>query len=70
MADLDTRDKRSSGILISLPFRGRLPNVDSSVDQPDRQHVPFMYSGIAAGGAGPAPTGPPVGTLTMMGLGR
>lgn len=69
MADLDTRDKRSSGILISLPFRGRLPHIDSSVDQPDRQHVPFMYSGIVAGAA-EAPTGPPVGTLTMMGVGR
>ncbi len=47
MANLDTREKRSSGIMISLPWRGLSPLSDGSVDQTDRQHILYMYSGIS-----------------------
>lgn len=45
---VDTRNKRSSALLVSLPWRGLLPLPDSSLSQADRQHVAFQYSGIAA----------------------
>ena len=50
---VDTRDKRSSAINLSNPWRGMLPT-PGTITQPDRQHVPYMYSGIAAtsGGGG------------------
>jgi hypothetical protein len=50
---IDTRDKRSSAIDVSLPWRNKLPLPDSTVDQSDRQHAMFYYSGILAA----APTG-------------
>lgn len=46
---MNTRNKRSSAIQLPLPWRGMLPAPDGTVGQPDRQHVPFMYAGIAAG---------------------
>lgn len=57
MADLDTRDKRSSGSNPLMPFRwsGHLPLADGTVGQPDRQHVALVYSAISAG-AGPTET--------------
>ena len=52
---MNTASKRSSAINVGSPWRSRLPFPDGSVDQPDRQAVPFMYAGIAAdGGAPPA----------------
>lgn len=45
---VDTRDKRSSAIALRSPWRGLWPTPDGSVDQPDRQQVPYMYSGISA----------------------
>ena len=49
MANLDTRLKRLSGIQPSIPWRGYLPTPDGTVDQADRQVIPFLYSGISAG---------------------
>jgi hypothetical protein len=46
---LDTVLKRASAVHIACPWRGLLPLPDGSVDQPDLQAVPFMYSGITAG---------------------
>lgn len=51
MANLDTQSKRMSGVNVSLPFARPLSAPDGTVDQGDRQHVAFMYSGIAAGTA-------------------
>lgn len=46
---VDTANKRSSAINVSSPWRSRLPFPDGTIDQGDRQHVAYMYSGIAAG---------------------
>lgn len=64
---LDTRDKRASAINVASPWRGLLPVPDGSLNQADRQHVAFLYRGIAAGGAAPAPT---LFTLALLGVGR
>ena len=48
---IDTRDRRASAIHIASPWRGILPLSDGTVGQPDRQIVPFFYSGITAGAA-------------------
>lgn len=46
---LDSRDKRSSAINISSPWRGMLPTPDgAALNQGDRQQVALMYRGIAA----------------------
>lgn len=50
---VDTRDKRSSVVGITLPVPQVVPNPDASIDAADRQHVAWAYSGIAA--AAPAP---------------
>ena len=51
---MDTRDKRSSAIHVSLPWRGFFPVPDGALSQADRQHVCLMYRGIAAGAAVPS----------------
>lgn len=51
---VDSRDKRSSAINVSSPWRGMLPLPDGTVDQADRQHAPFVYAGISASSAAPA----------------
>jgi hypothetical protein len=43
---LDTRNKRSSAINVSSPWRGMLPVPDGSLDQGDRQQVGLHYRGI------------------------
>ena len=48
---MDTALKRASAIFVGSPWRCILPFPDGSVDQPDRQVVPFMYSGITAAAA-------------------
>lgn len=53
---MDTALKRGSAINIASPWRGILPAPDGSVDQADRQVVPFMYAGISASGAAPVAT--------------
>lgn len=47
---IDTALKRGSALNVSSPWRSILPLPDGAVTQPDRQVVPFMYSGIAASG--------------------
>ena len=49
MPDLDTREKRASGVHVSLPWRGLLPLPDGTVSQADRQQTATFYAGIAAG---------------------
>jgi len=45
---MDTRDKRASSIFAGSPWRTTLPVADGSLSQGDRQHVSFLYRGIAA----------------------
>ena len=45
---VDSRDKRSSAIVPGMPWRGLLPVPDSGVNAGDRQHVSYLYRGIAA----------------------
>ena len=68
MADLDTRQKRESGIGISLPFARVLPTPDGSdADSEDeRAHLAMNYNGIVTGAA---PAGMTVGGLALMGVG-
>ncbi len=53
---IDTRDKRSSAVHVSLPWRGELPAPDGSLNQGDRQQAAQQYRGINA--APPAATKP------------
>jgi len=48
MADLDTRSKRASCIQILKSYIVALPETDGSINQVDRQHIAFCYSGIIA----------------------
>lgn len=48
MMAIDTRNKRSSAINPQCPWRGQWPNPDSTIDQSDRQHALWSYSGILA----------------------
>lgn len=57
---IDTRDKRSSSISVSLPWRGLLPVPDGALNQADRQHVGLHYSGVLADPPGGAVTGGPL----------
>ena len=57
---MDTRDKRSSAIQPSLPWRGYFPAPDGSLNQGDRQHTCNLYRGIAA-------DAPSVSTITTGG---
>lgn len=50
----DTAEKRYSAMSITSPWRGCHVS-PSAIDQGERQAVMFMYSGILAGGGGPAP---------------
>lgn len=64
---IDTRDKRSSAINIGSPWRGMLPLPDGAINQGDRQHVAFLYRGIAAsGGSTPAAEGSHIGQMATM----
>lgn len=49
MADLDSRDKRSSSL--GLPWSLVLPLADGSVDKADRQQSIGYYSGISVAGS-------------------
>jgi hypothetical protein len=46
---IDTRDKRSSCLGIDGSFRYVLPNPDGTINQPDRQHIAYVYRAISAG---------------------
>ncbi len=48
MANLDTRQKRASGVMPNLSFRSMLPVPDGALNQGDRQQTAFVYAGIAA----------------------
>jgi hypothetical protein len=50
MADLDTAEKRISGINPSSPWRALLPLPDSTINQGDRETASYMYSGINTAG--------------------
>lgn len=52
---ITTRNKRSSAINVGSPWRGLLPAPDGAIDQADRQHAGFYYSGISAS---PVPSPP------------
>jgi hypothetical protein len=45
---IDTRNKRSSAINITSPWRSKLPLADGTVAQADRQHAGLHYEGILA----------------------
>lgn len=45
---VDTAQKRCSAMHLASPWRSLLP-FPNTITQPDRQQVPFMYSGILAG---------------------
>lgn len=55
---IDTAVKRGSAIDVSMPWRPFLPLPDGAINQGDRQAVPFMYSGILAGGTPSVATRP------------
>jgi len=50
MADLDTRSKRASSVQIRGPSMLAPPLPDGALDQSDRQHIAWTYSGILASG--------------------
>lgn len=45
---IDSRDKRCSALLVSLPWRVAYPTADGTISGTDRQIVTWLYSGIAA----------------------
>ena len=47
---VDTRNKRDSALLLTLPWRARLPVPDATIGNLDRLHVSFLYAGIEVGG--------------------
>lgn len=47
---IDTRDERAACLGIGFPSRVVLPNPDAAGEgQPDRQHLSYLYPGIAVG---------------------
>lgn len=40
---INTRDERASAIMVGLPFRAILPEVDGSISEDDRYIVCFLY---------------------------
>ena len=45
---LDTANKRSSAIFVGIPFRGKYPFPDGTIDAGDRQHAAGYYRGVVA----------------------
>lgn len=45
---MDTRNKRSSAILVGMPWRCEFPDPDSTVGDGDRAHVAFYYAGFSS----------------------
>ena len=53
MADLDSRNKRASGLGIDLTWLHVYPNPDNDIDTVnDRQHSAYKYSGISSSAGG------------------
>lgn len=48
MADLDTTSKRRSSVQILAPYNLAPPAPDGTLDQGDRQHIAWAYSGVLA----------------------
>lgn len=46
---IDTRSKRTSAGTVGVVTRTSRPYPDGAIDQGDRQHIAFLYSGILAG---------------------
>jgi len=65
---VDSPVKRASIFTIGAPYIGPTVIADGTIGQPDRQVIAYSYSGIAAGGAPPAPD-LPAGSLALMGVG-
>ena len=63
---IDSRSKRASAAGILLPWLLVPVLPDGTLDQGDRQHIAWSYSGIAA--AGPAQTAPGSVTLSDAGV--
>lgn len=57
MANLDTTNKRRSGLRVMLPSFGVMiePVGIDGIAQDDRQHIAMMYGGILATGNGAGP---------------
>lgn len=45
---MDTRNKRSSAILVGMPWRCELPEPDGTVGEGDRAQVAFYYAGFSS----------------------
>lgn len=54
MADLDTRSKRASSVQCLNMWIAAPPAPDGTINQGDRQHIAWTYSGILASGAAAA----------------
>jgi len=63
---MDNASKRGSAINYTCPWRLSLPFPDGAITQPDRQHVPWMYSGILAGAPVPVLVGVGISAMTGM----
>ncbi len=66
MANLDTREKRASGVSFDQLYLTNLPLPDGTIGVLDRQQVAHKYSGIDTSTA--AGTTPRLRMLTGMGL--
>jgi hypothetical protein len=71
MADLDTRQKRESGIGISLPFARVLPTPDGSDadGEDERAHLAMNYNGITTAVASGRIMGSLIGPSGLVGHG-
>jgi hypothetical protein len=55
MMAIDSRDKRSSAVMVAMPFRSQLPAPDgAALSVGDRYQTGLMYRGLVDGAA-PAP---------------
>jgi hypothetical protein len=52
MANLDTRSKRASSVNFWKPYVCALVLPDGTINQGDRQHTAWTYSGLLAAAAG------------------
>ena len=67
-ANLGSAEKRASAAWVIIPLMPGI-TVNSAKDQEWRQQSGWSYSGIAAGPP-VVVTGPPAGTLPLLGVGR
>lgn len=49
---LDTRNRRASAVAFAIGHGRVWPNPDGTIDQPDRQHIAWVYPGITASAPG------------------